>query len=81
MVKGDVKSLSIAAASIIAKTTRDRMMRELAVEYPGYGWDRNKGYGVAAHKDGLATLGITPHHRRSFAPIRNLVEEQAAAMC
>jgi ribonuclease HII len=78
IVKGDSKSLSIAAASIIAKVTRDRMMCELAAEFPGYGWERNAGYGTATHQQGLAALGITPHHRRSFAPIRALIEEIAA---
>jgi len=74
IVGGDAKSLSIAAASIIAKVTRDRMMRELAGEFPGYGWERNAGYGTAAHQKGLATLGVTPHHRRSYKPIRAYLE-------
>ncbi|MEM8988462.1 MAG: ribonuclease HII [Pseudomonadota bacterium] len=73
VVKGDAKSLSIAAASIIAKTARDRMMEELAERYPGYAWDRNKGYGVAAHREGLERHGVTPYHRRSFAPIHNML--------
>ncbi|MFQ5562601.1 MAG: ribonuclease HII [Parvularculaceae bacterium] len=73
VVKGDAKSLSIAAASIIAKTTRDRMMRELARDFPEYEWERNKGYGAPAHKDALARFGVTPHHRRSFAPIHNML--------
>jgi len=71
---GDGLSLSIAAASIIAKVTRDRMMKELAGEFPGYGWETNMGYGTAAHQRALAKLGITPHHRRSFRPIRELLE-------
>lgn len=70
IVKGDGRSLSIAAASVIAKVTRDRLMTELAAAYPGYGWDSNMGYGTAAHQEGLARLGVTQHHRRSFAPIR-----------
>ncbi|MFP6740405.1 MAG: ribonuclease HII [Alphaproteobacteria bacterium] len=74
VVGGDRLSLSIAAASIIAKVTRDRLMASLAADYPGYGWERNAGYGTALHRDGLATFGITPHHRRSFAPIRRLLE-------
>ncbi|MEM9705549.1 MAG: ribonuclease HII [Pseudomonadota bacterium] len=74
VVKGDAKSLSIAAASIIAKTTRDRMMQELAIDFPNYAWERNKGYGAPAHKDALARFGVTPHHRRSFAPISALLE-------
>ena len=70
VVKGDGKSLSIAAASVIAKVTRDRLMTELAAAYPGYGWETNMGYGTAKHQAALARLGVTPHHRRSFAPIR-----------
>ena len=73
VVKGDAKSLSIAAASIIAKTTRDRMMRELARDYPQYAWERNKGYGAPAHRAALDAHGVTPHHRRSFAPIHNML--------
>jgi ribonuclease HII len=70
IVEGDGKSLSIAAASVIAKVTRDRVMTELAAQHPGYGWETNMGYGTAAHYEGLARLGVTPHHRRSFAPVR-----------
>ncbi len=70
VVKGDTRSLSIAAASIIAKVLRDRLMRRLAMRYPAYGWERNAGYGTKLHQAGLAANGITPHHRRSFAPIR-----------
>ena len=73
VIKGDAKSQSIAAASIIAKETRDRMMRELARDFPQYAWDRNKGYGVSAHREALATFGVTQHHRRSFAPIHNML--------
>jgi len=73
VVKGDAKSFSIAAASIIAKTTRDRMMRELAREFPHYAWEKNKGYGVAAHREALEHHGVTPHHRKSFAPIHNML--------
>ncbi len=73
LVKGDAISLSIAAASIIAKTTRDRMMRELARDFPEYEWERNKGYGVPVHKKALERYGVTPHHRRSFAPIHNML--------
>jgi ribonuclease HII len=69
VVKGDSRCLSIAAASIVAKVTRDRIMEDLARAHPGYGWERNAGYGTAEHRDALARLGITPHHRRSFAPI------------
>ncbi len=73
VVKGDGKSLSIAAASIIAKVTRDRMMRDLAETYPGYGFERHKGYGTAQHQSALAELGPCPHHRKSFAPIAALL--------
>jgi len=67
---GDGKSLSIAAASIIAKVSRDRYMRALSLDYPGYGWDSNKGYGSAQHLAALKYLGVTPHHRATFAPVR-----------
>lgn len=73
VVGGDRRSLSIAAASIVAKVTRDRIMTRLAADYPGYGWERNAGYGVAAHRAALAALGPTPHHRRTFAPVRDLL--------
>lgn len=73
VVKGDGKSLSIAAASIVAKVTRDRMMAELDRTYPGYGWAANAGYGTKAHQEGLNTLGVTPEHRKSFAPIRKIL--------
>ena len=73
VVKGDAKSFSIAAASIIAKTTRDRMMRELARDFPEYAWESNKGYGAPAHREALNAHGVTPHHRRSFAPIHNML--------
>lgn len=69
LVKGDSLSLSIAAASILAKVTRDRLMTRLAARYPGFAWERNAGYGTAAHRQGLARLGPTPHHRHSFAPV------------
>ena len=75
VVKGDARSLSIAAASIAAKETRDRIMDDLAQEHPGYGWERNAGYGTAQHQAALAELGVTPHHRRSFKPIRVLLGE------
>ena len=72
VVGGDAKSLSIAAASILAKVVRDRAMACLARRYPGYGWDRNAGYPTAAHRAALATLGITPHHRAGFGPVARL---------
>lgn len=70
VIKGDSLSLSIAAASVLAKVTRDRMMARLHEEYPHYGWATNAGYGTAEHMDGIARHGITPHHRRSFAPCK-----------
>ncbi|GHA47026.1 ribonuclease HII [Amylibacter ulvae] len=73
VVKGDAKSASIAAASIIAKVTRDRLMGDLAQQFPGYGWERNAGYGTKIHQLGLRNLGVTPHHRRSFKPIHNIL--------
>jgi ribonuclease HII len=66
VVKGDARSLSIAAASIVAKVTRDRLMRKLAERYPEYGWERNKGYPTKAHRAAVLRFGATPHHRRTF---------------
>ncbi|PQA87738.1 ribonuclease HII [Hyphococcus luteus] len=77
VVKGDATSLSIAAASIIAKTVRDDMMRALALDHPFYAWEKNKGYGAPAHREGLARYGVTPHHRKSFAPIHKILCENA----
>lgn len=71
VIGGDGKSLSIAAASILAKVTRDRIMATLANEFPSYGWGKNAGYGTKIHQEAIASFGITPHHRKSFAPIRN----------
>lgn len=73
LVKGDALSLSIAAASIVAKVARDRIMVDLAQQFPGYGWERNAGYPTAAHQKALTDLGVTPHHRRSFKPIHNIL--------
>lgn len=73
VVKGDSRSLSIAAASIIAKVDRDSVMRELHDQFPGYGWDRNAGYPTARHRDALKRLGATPHHRTSFSPVREVL--------
>lgn len=70
IVKGDAKCLSIAAASIMAKVTRDRIMIELARTCPGYGFERHKGYGTPEHKDAITRLGVTPYHRRSFKPVQ-----------
>jgi len=74
VVKGDSRSLSIAAASVVAKVTRDRAMAGYARDFPGYGWERNQGYGTAEHRAGIARLGITPLHRRSFRPVREALE-------
>ncbi len=76
VVGGDAKSVSIAAASIIAKTTRDRMMTELARDFPHYAWNSNKGYPAPAHRAALLKFGVTPHHRRSFSPIHNMLYEE-----
>ena len=73
MVDGDARSVSIAAASIIAKVTRDRLMRRLHEEHPGYNWHRNKGYGTPDHLTGLRACGVTIHHRRSFSPVHNIL--------
>ena len=73
IVKGDGRSVSIAAASIIAKVERDRIMGKLATEFPGYGWEKNAGYGTKQHLDALGSLGVTTHHRRSFKPIHNIL--------
>ena len=70
VIEGDRLCPSIAAASIIAKVTRDRLMCELAADFPGYGWHSNKGYGTPAHAEAITLLGVTCHHRQSFAPIR-----------
>ena len=70
IVKGDAKCLSIAAASIIAKVTRDRIMVDLARVHPGYGFERHKGYGTPEHKFALQRLGVCEHHRRSFKPVQ-----------
>ncbi len=69
LVGGDALSISIAAASIVAKVTRDRIMRELALGFPVYGWERNKGYGTREHAEALRLHGTTSHHRRSFRPV------------
>lgn len=66
VVKGDATYMSIAAASILAKTHRDELMEKLAEEYPGYGWEVNKGYPTKAHREAIQKLGITPHHRTTF---------------
>jgi ribonuclease HII len=78
VVGGDGLSLSIAAASIVAKVTRDRIMADLAHRFPGYGWERNAGYGTAEHRKALERLGVTPQHRRSFKPVINILRAHGA---
>lgn len=78
IIKGDSLSFSIAAASIIAKVTRDRIMTELAKEYPAYAWDKNAGYGTAAHIEALQKYGPCPYHRKSYAPIKNCIKNLSA---
>jgi ribonuclease HII len=73
VIGGDRLCLSIAAASIVAKVARDRMMVDLAQQHPGYGWERNKGYPSAEHLAALSRHGASPHHRRSFAPVHNIL--------
>ena len=75
-IKGDGKSLSIAAASIVAKTVRDRLMAELSLQNPGYGWEKNAGYPSKQHILALQRLGVTPHHRRSFRPVHNILYQE-----
>ncbi|ATQ54799.1 ribonuclease HII [Paracoccus yeei] len=81
VVGGDARCLSIAAASIIAKVFRDRIMVDLAQQHPGYGWDVNAGYPTPAHRQALLDLGITPYHRRSFAPVHNILCKAEIASC
>lgn len=76
VVKGDTKSVSIAAASIMAKMCRDRLMVDLAQQHPGYGWETNAGYPTKSHKEALRNLGVTPHHRRSFKPVYNILYQE-----
>lgn len=73
VVKGDGKYMSIAAASILAKTARDEFMKDLAGEFPGYGWERNMGYPTKEHLDALERLGVTAHHRRSYGPVKKML--------
>jgi ribonuclease HII len=84
VIGGDGLSLSIAAASVIAKVTRDRLMRRLAQRYGGYGWETNVGYGTPEHRAGIERLGPTPHHRLSFAPFQlalDLTMDGESAAC
>ena len=73
IIKGDGRAFSIAAASIIAKVTRDRLMCDLSATYPGYGWETNMGYPSKNHRLALQNLGVTPHHRRTFKPVHNML--------
>lgn len=73
LIKGDARCLSIAAASIVAKVSRDRIMVTLAQQFPHYGWETNAGYGTKAHQEGLKNYGVTQYHRRSFKPINNIL--------
>lgn len=74
LIKGDTRSISIAAASIIAKVTRDRIMKQLSLEYPQYGFESNMGYGTAEHLKAIREFGVTPYHRKTFAPIKDAIE-------
>ncbi len=76
VVKGDAHSVSIAAASIIAKNWRDQLMVDLAQQHPGYGWETNAGYPSKQHREALQNLGVTPHHRRSFKPVHNILYQE-----
>jgi ribonuclease HII len=76
IVKGDSRSISIAAASIVAKVTRDELMIELGLNFSNYAWERNMGYGTKKHKEGLERFGVTEHHRKSYKPIINILRLQ-----
>lgn len=76
IIKGDALSISIAAASILAKVTRDRLMKDYALKYPEYGFEKHKGYVTKQHKEALETYGVTPIHRRSFKPVQEKMQEQ-----
>ena len=78
IVKGDACCLSIAAASIVAKVTRDRIMVDLAQQHPGYGWEVNAGYPTKTHLAALRNLGVTPWHRRSFRPVHNILYQEVS---
>ena len=76
LIKGDSRSVSIAAASIVAKISRDFVMCDLGQQFPGYGWEKNAGYPTAQHLKALQDLGVTPHHRRTFKPIHNILYQE-----
>ncbi len=80
IVDGDAKVYSIACASVVAKTVRDRMMGNLAVRYPEYGWERNQGYATREHRDAIRAFGLTPHHRRSFQALHVLLAGDQLAL-
>lgn len=75
IIKGDTKSISIAAASIIAKVTRDQIMQNLSIKYPNYDWENNAGYGTKKHQEAIKNFGITIHHRKTFKPIAKLCQK------
>jgi ribonuclease HII len=77
-IGGDARSYSIAAASVLAKVYRDNLMKELALKYPGYGFEKNAGYGTKDHIEGLKKFGVTPEHRQSYKPIKEFLQEHAA---
>jgi ribonuclease HII len=79
VIGGDARCLSVAAASIIAKVTRDRIMVDLSQHFPGYGWHANAGYPTKSHRAALQILGVTPHHRRSFAPVHQILCQEKSA--
>ncbi|MFV0492080.1 MAG: ribonuclease HII [Pseudorhodobacter sp.] len=79
VIKGDALCLSIAAASIVAKVTRDRIMVDLAQQHPGYGWEKNAGYPTRQHRQALLDLGVTPLHRRSFKPVHNILYQEKSS--
>ena len=76
LVKSDSRSVSISAASIVAKVCRDCVLVDLAQQHPGYGWETNMGYGSKKHTEALRSLGVTPHHRRSFKPVHNMLYQE-----
>jgi ribonuclease HII len=75
MIDGDATCYAIACASIIAKVRRDRLMKRLAQRFPGYGWEKNVGYGTKQHTQGIQALGVTPHHRRTYAPVQQALKQ------
>lgn len=75
IIKGDAKSISISAASIIAKVTRDRMMKELGKEYPAYGFEQHMGYGTKQHLQAIEMYGVLEEHRKTFAPIKDMIQK------